>query len=172
MAPVNEHISSENKCLAACAASKDSNQKTCYHALLGLMLLLILTWGGNVEAEIYQWRDDNGRVHFSDALPVDDAVEANTVELQPISEYTSPPAHRQGWSPSSYASDSGAVSKTARANSVAAEQKSRELQQQRCAKYRDLYRKASKTLSDNIDDALKKRDKKNNYRNKIKEYCG
>lgn len=46
------------------------------------LLVLALLFAGNAAAEIYKWRDDDGRLHFSDAPPEDrpaEKVEPSTV---------------------------------------------------------------------------------------------
>jgi hypothetical protein len=171
MAPDNKCISADTECPVP-DPDKDGYQWSLYHLALALLLLIVLAWGGNTQAEIYQWRDDNGRLHFSDEPPPSAGIDASKVELQPISGYTSAPEHKQGLSSSSSSStSSGSASKAARAARVAAEQKRKALQQQRCDKYRRLYRNTSKSLTSDINYAVKTRDKKNTYRDKIREYC-
>ncbi|MDR2093709.1 MAG: DUF4124 domain-containing protein [Azoarcus sp.] len=44
------------------------------------MFVLALALGQSASAEIYQWKDKDGRAHFSDMPPPQDAVEARTLE--------------------------------------------------------------------------------------------
>lgn len=46
------------------------------------LLLLLLSLGPGVEADVYRWEDENGRVHFGDRPPASEAADITTVETQ------------------------------------------------------------------------------------------
>ncbi|MCH2039402.1 MAG: DUF4124 domain-containing protein [Saccharospirillaceae bacterium] len=58
--------------------------------LTGMLLLLLLT---PVMAEVYQWRDEHGRLQFSDSPPAQqsgkDTLRVETIKLEPITEIQS-----------------------------------------------------------------------------------
>lgn len=54
-----------------------------------VVVLLSAFWAaGLAQAEIYRWRDADGRIHYSDMAPSE--VAAQTLELRPINTITSP----------------------------------------------------------------------------------
>ena len=62
--------------------------------LNGIGLLAIgLLISGLTQAEVYQWRDENGNLHFSDEPPENQKSEQ--VELKPASGYSPPSLHRE-----------------------------------------------------------------------------
>ncbi|PPK52357.1 DUF4124 domain-containing protein [Marinobacter persicus] len=48
---------------------------------IGVLISALLLSSPTTNAEIYQWTDSNGKVHFSDRVPVQHRDEANPVEL-------------------------------------------------------------------------------------------
>lgn len=43
-----------------------------YCRVLILLTLILILYGSNAQAALYQWKDENGNLHFSDAPPPDD----------------------------------------------------------------------------------------------------
>jgi len=57
-----------------------------------LPLLLSLSFGASVSAEVYRWTDSDGKLHFSDHPPQKDDVKAVNVELSPTTKLSVPTA--------------------------------------------------------------------------------
>ena len=56
--------------------------------LPGIILSLLLTiWSFAAQAETYQWKDDSGRVHFSDRPPANNDITAVTLEMAPTEDF-------------------------------------------------------------------------------------
>ncbi len=63
------------------------------------LLILLLSLGQGAAADVYRWVDENGRVHFGDRPPANEAAETTTVETQdtpPSSPGTAPGSSDRG----------------------------------------------------------------------------
>lgn len=143
--------------------------------LYGLLVCLLLPT--LAQAEIYQWRDEHGRLQFSDEPP--DKKPAETVTLKPASGYSPPQVHRQVGkdvirdsmrrSPRSDASK--ASIKAFRAASTRRAASAKASKESSCRRYRDRYRTSGVRPSRTASGARSQRDHKRYLRGKIKEYC-
>jgi hypothetical protein len=121
------------------------------------------------EAEVYQWTDDQGRVHFGDRAAAQAVDQPVLVEIAPVSTYTQVvPLSSPGTGLS--AEDSRAL-RERRAKAVAREAKLKADRERRCAQYRARYDKASHALSSNMDKLKDRRDLLNRLRQDIDEWC-
>ena len=68
----------------------DSTQtyKQAYKDICALMGLAVCLGAASVEAEVYQWRDENGKIHFSDTKPKQQQAKdiSHTVEQVNVDE--------------------------------------------------------------------------------------
>lgn len=121
------------------------------------------------EAEVYQWTDAQGRVHFGDRAAAKGVEQAVVVEIAPPATYTQVvPLSSPGAGLS--AEDSRAL-RERRAKAVAREAKLKADRERRCAQYRARYDKASHALSSNMDKLKDRRDLLNRLRQDIDEWC-
>lgn len=143
--------------------------------LYGLLLCLLLPT--LAQAEIYQWRDEHGRLQFSDEPP--DKKPAETVTLKPASGYSPPQAHRQvgkdvirdSMRRSSRSDADKARLKSYRAAGVRREASSKASKESSCRRYRDRYRTYGVRPARTTSGVKAQRDHKRYLRGKIKEYC-
>ncbi|MBM95792.1 MAG: hypothetical protein CMI09_08090 [Oceanospirillaceae bacterium] len=139
--------------------------------LNGIGLLAIgLLISGLTQAEVYQWRDENGNLHFSDEPPENQKSEQ--VELKPASGYSPPSLHREAGrdvvrdSKRSYrSSSSSSPSRALKASRTRDEARQKESRKNSCRSARDRYRNIS------VRNGWAYREKKDRLRKKIKEYC-
>lgn len=142
--------------------------------LIGCLLWLMAASGW---AEIYQWRDEQGRLHFSDEPP--EKAPAKEVTLQPASGYTPPSAHREAGKRvkrdslrQSYRSrSSSTATREQKANAARREANAKAKKEKNCRRYRDRYRVTGVRPARTVSGAKSQRDTKRYLRGKIKEYC-
>ena len=137
-----------------------------------ISLTLWLCVGVADAAEIYQWRDEHGRMQFSDTPPANQKVDQvqldETVTYDAAGARVAAPAYSRG---AGHSADNSRFLKEQRAAAVAREARSEQLRKQQCEQIRDRYRRRSQKLSASIESAVVSRDKKNELRNQILEWC-
>ena len=122
-----------------------------------------------VYAEVYQWRDEQGRVHFGDRPPQNSALPAAKVEPTSTNLY-SPAIPLSSPGPGRSAAEVRQM-REQRAASVAREEAREAARQQRCQKARQRYDKLSHQLSTSMDKMRARRDELNRIRLTINDLC-
>lgn len=140
-----------------------------------LMLWLVATV---VSAEVYQWRDERGRLQFSDSPPeagLTNRPSVKTIELQPLVETQSVAPKPSVFGDSYWRDKELSARKNKQQRRLERERKEKQQmdKQRRCQKTRSQYRAFRlKTLSAKSLEALrKKRDRGARLKRLIKEYC-
>ncbi|WP_221796869.1 DUF4124 domain-containing protein [Oceanobacter mangrovi] len=133
-----------------------------------LLMALIFSWCGLVQAEIYRWTDAEGKLHFSDEPPADTS-KAEAVELKPMSEYQTPELHKQALEFSSTTDSS--QSRQYKAYKLEQEQKRQAAIDAKCERYREQHRAASYKIYNDAKAAVDGSKRQQQLRNKIIEYC-
>ena len=120
-----------------------------------------------VHAEVYQWRDENGRLHFSDEPP--DGQKSEQVDLKPASGYSPPSAHREAGryvvQDSMRKHRSSGPSRALKSYRTQEEASRKARRKASCRSARDRYRNIS------VRNGWAYREKKDRLRKRIKEYC-
>ncbi len=144
--------------------------------LAGVYGLLVLITA-LIHAEIYQWRDEQGNLQFSDSPP--DDKKAETVDLKPISGYSPTADHQRAGERlaerSQYhrpvSSSSSNYARAQKAKRTQREANAKASKQSRCASYRSSYRSSTLQRASTTSRARANAKAKKRLRGKIKEYC-
>lgn len=145
--------------------------------LAGVCGLLVLITAPMVHAEIYQWRDEQGNLQFSDSPP--DDKKAETVDLKPISGYSPTTDHQRAGEKlaerSQYhrpvSSSSSNYARAQKAKRTQREANAKAYKQSRCASYRSSYRSSTLQRASTSSRARANAKEKKRLRGKIKAYC-
>lgn len=135
-----------------------------------LLSLITLAWTAVSAAEMYQWRDNDGRVHFGDLQAARAAgVEVTAVKPSEPTVYTQ--VQPQSGVINSRSSTEVRQMREQRAAAVASEQQREQQRQQRCTKLRAQYDRISHNLSSSVDKLRQRRDQLNRLRDEISQIC-
>lgn len=144
--------------------------------LTGMFVLLLLS---PVMAEVYQWRDEHGRLQFSDSPPTQKlgtpSPEVEQIKLVPITEIQSITPENTLTSPSDWQKKEAAAKARKKKRRLEREKEKRRIaaNKRRCKNVRAKYRNHQmKPLSANSLSSLrKKHETRDRLKQKIKEYC-
>lgn len=139
-------------------------------ARIFLLSLIALVWTPVFAAEMYQWRDAEGHLHFGDAQAARAAgAEVTAVNPSEPSVYTQ--VQPQSGVINSRSSSEVRQMREQRAAAIAREQLREQQRQQRCAKLRGQYDRISHNLSSSVDKLRQRRDQLNRLRDEMNQVC-
>jgi len=145
-------------------------------ALTGMFLLLLLK---PVIAEVYQWRDEHGRLQFSDSPPPQQlgktSPKVETIKLEPISEVQSVKPKAGFTSTGRWREKEAAAKSRKKQRRLEREREERRMaaKKRRCKSARSKYRSNQmKSLSANSLSSLRnKHAKRDRLKQQMKENC-